>query len=152
MAETFVIEGWLELPWGATADVAADQVMVPLLSLPEAAQQDASLLLDGQLTILGWSEDTPLTPAGEWIDQQTSRGWQYRYEPTQVSKIAIGPLAAPHLPPAWFSGAVSRLLVFSQGGMALRFTADLHPAAHDRLHIELPTAWTIRQAQAAGQE
>jgi hypothetical protein len=152
MAETFVIEGWLELPWGATADAAADQVMVPLLSLPEAAQQDASLLLDGQLTILGWSEDTPLTPAGEWIDQQTSRGWQYRYEPTQVSKIAIGPLAAPHLPPAWFSGAVSRLLVFSQGGMALRFTADLHPAAHDRLHIELPTAWTIRQAQAAGQE
>ncbi len=148
--EAFELEGYVEFPWSETEATEQALLNIPLPSLPEAVQQDATLQIDNRLGLMLGDDDAPWTPAGYATSGNSSEARQFNYDPTRVFAVDVRTTDLLKRPDAWLSEVVTRYQLYSDGQRELRFDGRFHANDASELSIDLPLDWRLRSATLNG--
>ncbi len=147
MSDAFELEGQIDFSkLTAEPTGGSDAFAVPLLSFPEAAQQEAILQVDRRLSIAGEFADSPFIASGHAAMLDRFDGLRYRYNPILTTEVSIEP-RVPESTDAWIFNAVSRLSVFIDGKTVLQFSGNLRRESSRRIEVRLPKGWSLVEAK-----
>ncbi|MDZ4848917.1 MAG: hypothetical protein SGI77_06460 [Pirellulaceae bacterium] len=149
-SEAFEIEGYAEFHWARTESSSPVALQIPLPSLPEAAQQDATLHIDNRLALMPWNEDSPWIPTGYTRLAMNNEAHQFRYDPIRVGSVDVRTSHHPDQSKAWLSDVITKYQLFLDGQREIQIDAALHSNDETELMIHLPAQWRFRAASLDG--
>ena len=148
--DAFELEGYVEFPWSKSEATERASLNIPLPSIPEAVQQDATLQLDNRLGLMLWDDDAPWTPAGYVSTGNSSEARQFNYDPTRVFAVDVRTSNLLMRQDAWLSEVVTRYQLYSDGQRKLQFDGRFHANDASEFLIDLPLEWRLRSATLSG--